>query len=249
LDPNHPPEPPPPPTGDTWYASPDGGAPENGDRRDGPAWEQRQSLGILNAAVQTVRQVLFNPDETFARAKRTGGLTSPFTFVFLMNFAFGLVTIAIETQTGSTYQRVIEGIAARGATEETVETPEVRSFSIPQALGMLIVQSTITPFIQALILHVSLMLFGAARGDYETTYRVCAYASGSLAVLAIVPFCGPFIGLIWQIVVLIIGFSRMHEASTGKATAAVLTPFILFACCCAGVVGSVFGLASLPNSQ
>ena len=82
-----------------------------------------------------------------------------------------------------------------------------------------------------------LLLLGGARRPYETTLRVSAYASGATSVLGLIPLCGAFIGGIYAVVVAIIGLSRAHEISTGKAAAAVLLPIVL----CCGLVLLFYG--------
>jgi hypothetical protein len=89
--------------------------------------------------------------------------------------------------------------------------------------------TVVSLFVSAAITHVMLILLDGARNGFEATMRVAAYANGSTALWNLVPVCGGLIGGIWTIVITVIGLSRAHEISTGKALAAVLLP--LLACC------------------
>lgn len=78
--------------------------------------------------------------------------------------------------------------------------------------------------------------------------RVAAYANGSTALWNLVPVCGGLIGGIWTIVITVIGISRAHEISTGKALAAVLVPVVT--CCllfAAAVMAAFFAGISLAG--
>ena len=88
-------------------------------------------------------------------------------------------------------------------------------------------------FVVAGILHLLLMLVGAAPRDFEATFRVVAY-SQAVSVLGLVPFCGGLIGFVWWVVIVVLGFSVVHRASTLQAALAVLLPVFLCCCCCIG---------------
>jgi hypothetical protein len=70
-------------------------------------------------------------------------------------------------------------------------------------------------------------------------------------VFQVVPFCGGLIGMVWSIVVQIIGLKEMHETGGGTATAAVLLPMVLCCCLCVGFFMLLFmlgGLAALTSN-
>jgi hypothetical protein len=80
------------------------------------------------------------------------------------------------------------------------------------------------------------MILSGARQGYETTFRVLAYAQGSTAWMQVIPIFGPLIGGIWALVIEIVGLSKAHEISAGKATLAVFLPVIF----CLVVCGIMF---------
>ena len=93
-------------------------------------------------------------------------------------------------------------------------------------------------FITTAVWHVSLMILGGANKPFEATYRVYCYVAGACALLSMVPCCGPFISLGWNIVASMIGLSKVHGIGSGKALTAILLPLIL--CCGLCSVGSYF---------
>jgi len=85
---------------------------------------------------------------------------------------------------------------------------------------------TIGFFIMSGIFHICLMVVGAGKRGFETTFRVVAYAS-SAQVFAIVPFLGGFIIVIYNLVLWTIGFRESHRTTTGRALIAVLLPMAI----------------------
>jgi hypothetical protein len=99
-------------------------------------------------------------------------------------------------------------------------------------------------FISAAINHLCLMLFGAAKGGFITTFRGIAYGN-TPALLSILPFCGGFIGGIWAMVLVIMAFKIGHETDWWRAILAYFLP--TFICCCLtiwllttfGIIGAI----------
>jgi hypothetical protein len=94
-----------------------------------------------------------------------------------------------------------------------------------------------------------LMLLDGASQGFEATLRVLSYAHAA-SVLAIVPFCGGFIALIWSLVLWIIGLAEAQRIPVWKAALAVLLPIFLCCCCCAVGIGMFSAsIASLVSHQ
>src|SRR5262249_29960035 len=84
-------------------------------------------------------------------------------------------------------------------------------------------------FIWSGIYHLLLMMLDGARKPFETTARVYAYSAGACSLLMAIPWLGMFVVGIANIVFVIIGLSKAHGISGGKAAAAVLIPIAI--CC------------------
>ena len=110
---------------------------------------------------------------------------------------------------------------------------------------MAMIVSLIAPFVSAAIYHVCLLIVGGAKRDYECTYRVVAYVTGSTAVFSVIPIIGMYIGGIWAIVCTIIGFSRAHGISGGRAALAYFLPIIV--CCGLSIVIAILMAASIQS--
>ena len=77
------------------------------------------------------------------------------------------------------------------------------------------------------------LIVGGNKKGFEATFRSLTYAY-SPNVFSFIPFCGGYIALVWQIVIIIIGFKETHQIPTWKAIVACLLPLIL--CCVCGLV-------------
>ena len=197
--------------------------PDSGEERDGPAWEKRETLGLMPAIVETVKGVLMQPAETFAKMKREGGLRAPLIYNILIGSAGGIV--------GALYRLIIQSLHLMP--QATKASPiALGAMTTGMLIGLMIfmpVLIALGSFVSAGITHLCLMMLGGAKRPFETTFRVVCYASGSAAVLQVVPVCGAMVYGIWNIVSESIGLAKAHEISTGKAVAAVLLPMIV--CC------------------
>ena len=81
------------------------------DVEDGPAWERRKELGLVKALTQTWKEVLFNPNVSFARMKTSGGYAAPFLFNLTMVVIYAFFT--------TIYQLLLSGVFAAAAERPT----------------------------------------------------------------------------------------------------------------------------------
>ena len=188
-------------------------------------WDDRENLGWFKALLETWKQVMFNPTQFFSKMDREGGLGGPLLYGFIMGeigFLFSLMwkgmSIFVPPFVDQNGFGDIVGEAA-GLTFLFFASPAI-------VLSML--------FIFSAILHVCLFIVGGAQKSFETTFRVVCYAS-STDLLEIIPCCGMFVGLIWNLVLTIIGIRETHEISTERAALAVLLPAI-FCCGCIALI-------------
>ena len=190
--------------------------------------------------------VLLDPSQSFRTMRREGGLGRPLAFGIIGTLAGGIVT--------AIYQLLFSMMGAGfGGLEAVQEQAIIGLFSTGCFVIVIPLLTVLSMFVAAGIYHLMLLLLGAAARPFETTMRVVAYGTGSTSLLNFVPICGGFIGVIWGIVVAIIGLAQAHEISTGKAAAAVLIPVV--ACCVlvaifyATVLALIFGGAMAAGLQ
>jgi len=222
-----------PPGGGGYGAPPPGGQ---------TPWERRDTLGFLNALIETTKQVLSQPAAFFRSMPVTGGIGNPMLYAVIV----GYVGLFASTIYNLVFRSVLTSSLSRMGGNSDME----RLASYMQGGAGLVVNLIFGPvfivmglFISAGVFHLALLALGGATRGFEGTFRVAAYSQAA-SIFNVIPGCGGLIGLVYAIVLLVIGLSEAHGISRGKAAAAVLVPFVLICCCCLGIVGIfIFGMA------
>ena len=218
-------------------------------QEEGPAWEQRQTLGILKALVQTWKEVLLNPATTFSQMKTTGGFTSPLLFnavmviiwaVFMLIYHFvfagSFAAIAGSSQTDSSTA------AALGVGTSAVSVIAIFTVAIPLIIAW--------NFVIAGITHLCLSLFKGTSKSYEATYRVITY-SYSAWIFSILPCIGGILAYVWALFCTIVGLSKVHGTEGWRAAVGVLLPVFVCLFLTAGVYLAILTMlySSLHNAK
>jgi hypothetical protein len=223
-------------------AAPSGGAgsPPPPSGAEGIPWESRQILGFFPALLDNLRFCLFDPTAFFTRMPKRDNLGSALGYLVLLGW--------VGAAGG-----ILWGLALKGPQTALLRsmgiTPGSRALSpavegILQ-LGILFLAPVfilIGAFIWSAVLHLVLWILGGAKEGFEATVRVVSYSSGSTYLFELIPICGGFVGFIWSLVLQIIGISRAHGISSGKAAVAVLLPLAL---CCVIVVALIAAFAGI----
>lgn len=189
--------------------------------RNGPWWEDRAEIGTVNAAVETVKQIIGDPDTTYARMKRTGGWRTPLGYALLVGGAGSFVGFLYNTM----LERLM-GIAPKGS---EVMLASNTGFVLQLMSAALFIPVFIagSAFVNAAIIHFALTVFGVAKQPFETTWRVVCYSLGSTAVFQFLPVLGGLIALVWNMISMTIGIAEAHEIPRFHAALAI-APVILF---------------------
>ena len=186
--------------------------------RPGLPWERSEGT-FFEKLFGTMKLVLFSPNTAFEQMKVQGGYGKPLSYIWLLTVAGTMIALF--------WMLLIFGAAS--GEMAPFGRPGEASMTVFVYLIQSMIGGLIGPFIQAAIYHVCLLLIGGAKKDYECTYRVVAYASGSVMILCLIPIVGMAIASVWSIVAVIIGFSRAHGITGGRAALAFFLPFLL--CC------------------
>jgi hypothetical protein len=193
---------------------------EGADARRGPSpWERRSELGVWQGLYETFKGVLFSPEKLFSTMTHEGGLQEP--------LAYGLLLGSLGTMLGLFWQFLMVGDRLTSILPNVIGQIN---------LGLIFLAAMImTPFYILInmlvisgILHLCLVIVGAARNGFEGTFRIVAF-SQSIKVLGLVPIVGGLVGWVWQFIVQVIGLREMHETSNLRTITAMLLPvaFIL----------------------
>jgi hypothetical protein len=205
-------------------------------------WERRNEIGFVNALIETTKQVLSQPTAFFRAMPVTGGIGGPLLYAVIV----GYIGLFVSTIYNLVFRGVLMSSLSRMGGNSDVE----RLAGYMQGGVGLVMNLILGPlfiviglFVSAGIFHLVLLALGGAQRGFEATFRVASYSQAA-SIFNIIPGCGGLVGLVYALVLLVIGLSEAHGISRGKSAAAVLVPFVLICCCCAGLFAIVaFGMA------
>ncbi len=173
-------------------------------------WENMEELGFVKAIGANFTQSLFKPTLFFSSMPRTGGWLHPVLYAIIIG--------TIGNLAGYVFGALLE-------------VPLISHSKLSP--GMTLVVGMLMPFLVwfgvmlwAVILHGSIILFGAKNNPFEASLRIVSYAT-SPDILNVIPTLGWIIAAVWKLVLVIIGVRQVHRVSTGRAALAVLFPVVL----------------------
>lgn len=201
-----------------------------GKERIGTDWDRESGGSWVDAFYRTAKQAFTNPVSFFESVAKGRGFTRPWVYALIVAYLGFTVAIA--------YQAGFQFLAASfelGDVFPGGEFPAI-ALSFPFiAVGILFflfigvpLSAAFMTIFRAGLYHICLMILGAAKRDFETTFRTVSYAM-TPQILQVVPFFGAFAAGIWQLVLDVIGLKVVHETSYGKSLLAVFLPMLL--CC------------------
>lgn len=194
-------------------------------RNDSHPWGQRGELGYLRAFWDNTLGVITDPVDFFKKVDPRSSIAG--------TLLYGLLVGSL----GHLMLPVWQSLLGVGA-----EPPGGPAFLLGSiVLVPLVVLASI--FLTAAILHLVIAGLGWSQRPFGATVKVVSFAQvASLGHL--IPLCGPLLGSVWGVILAVIGVRELHEQSTGRAVAVVLTPLLvllaLLICAAAGV--AVFSL-------
>ncbi|HVX60483.1 MAG TPA: YIP1 family protein [Pirellulales bacterium] len=200
-------------------------------RRTGPPWERDGAS--FASFFETAKEAFTATPLFFSEMRREGGLGAPLFYGLAGGSAGALVGLLMQ----SGMQMLLVGLGGANGMggPPGVLGPAVGAvFTLVFGVILIPIGMIFNMFILSGMFHLMLMMLGAARYPFETTFRVVAYSLGSSSLLGLIPICGQAINGIVNLVFVGIGLSHAHEISGLKATAAVLLPMVI---CCGAAVG------------
>jgi hypothetical protein len=190
---------------------------KQGPLRIAPPWERRPELGLWRAVYETTKAVLFHPRDLFDTMDFQSGLREP--------FAFGLLTGALGTMVSLFWQFLVMSGSITSMTRGYLDQFGV-ALVFTGALVTSLLLVIVMLFATSLIFHGCLLLVRGGKKGFEATFRVVAYSQAT-QMLAFIPFLGGLAGLVWQLMVQMIGLKEIHGVSYGRIILAFSIPLVL----------------------
>ncbi len=198
--------------------------------RPGVPWEDPSFGGWLDRLVETTKRVLTAPTGFFSGLPAGGGMLLPLAYALILGSLGAWIGLLYDTVFREAIAAWLPGFRDRYS-ELFPAVGRLASALIGAVLAPILV--AVQLFLLSGVVHLALLLLGGARKGFDTTFRTAAY-SVAPTVVALVPFCGSLVAVVWSVFLLILGLAASHGTSKGIAAAAVLLPLILLCCLCAG---------------
>jgi hypothetical protein len=181
-------------------------------------WPPREGASPLDALAATWKESVFHPSPFFRRMPREFDFGWVLAYYLIVGVIAGGISLFWRMVLGppALLQRLFPEAVAEAAANPAIDF-------LLSPLWLLVML-----FVMGGIYHLFLVLVGGARKGhgFGTTLRVFAYSVGP-QIFVLVPFIGTMAGVIWGLVVTMIGMREAHETTTGKAVAALLIPMFL----------------------
>ena len=203
-----------------------------------PAWERSPGSPSLGDAIETIKQLFFEPAMVFRQMPTSGGYNRPIRFYVITSWVSGFTWVCYQLVATLINPTMFFGEAGKGLSQAAVITIFL---AIALILPLFLILGV---FASASMFHFSLRLVGGATKPYEATVRAIAYATGATSILQFIPLCGVYL---YPIVNLIYSAIALKEAHRTDMWRVVLAGLILFMLGCGIVIALPLVLVSLAQ--
>jgi hypothetical protein len=216
-------------------------------------WEQGEG-GIFAKWWQTTYGGLFSPTQTFSQMPVSGGFGQPLVYFLSPSIPVALIFTVLTNALSWLVLSIF--VIALGGHEPTPNTASIAGIFILHFI-LLLVQylilfsalPLISAFVGGGIIHLCLMIFGAAGRGYEATYRATCYSGGAGYALCMVPVLGWIAAIVWYPIIYVIALKEAQQAEYWRVILAVLLPALV---CCGGLIAlfmAIGGVAAAASGQ
>ncbi len=193
-------------------------------------WEDENTTGFFNGLLLTIKQTLMNPVDYFSRMPRTGKWWLPVLFYMIM----GVVGAILGLLSGLFVE---SPVMTHGALVKHMAISSIMALPILLFIEL---------YFGSMILHLSMIIFGAGREKFQITLRIVAYSSGPNIFYAL-PFVGWLIAGIWSFWITLIGIKVVGQVSTARALLVTLAPAFIVISVLIGLLFLIMGLVGISG--
>jgi hypothetical protein len=209
-------------------------------------WEQGEG-GIFAKWWQTTYGGLFSPTQTFSQMPVSGGFGQPLIYFMVSSLLASLVTMGIVVVIFLVAAPFLSG--EEGGAEAATALGVQLIIQVISSLLSAVVGVVMSAFVGGGIIHLCLMIFGAAGRGYEATYRATCYSGGAGYALCMVPVLGWIAAIVWYPIIYVIALKEAQQAEYWRVILAVLLPALV---CCGGLIAlfmAIGGVAAAASGQ
>ncbi len=180
---------------------------------------QKREPGLGRLIWTDFKRVIFSP-RSFFLGSYDGGLRNA--------FIFGVITGSVGSMFSLFWKLLI--LADRfPSVLSMIQESSIGAIHLMIFLSFLLVPLVVVAgiLIYSFIIHLSLSIFGAAKGNLKGTISVVCYSQAP-ELFSLVPMLGSMIGFIWRIYIQIVGLRYIHRTTYLRVITSFAVPLFLF---------------------
>jgi hypothetical protein len=199
----------------------------------GIPWENATDIGIFKAAFDTAHECLLSPGVFFTKLKPPFNALNGFLYALVLGSAgsvIGFFWTYLFSAWLSPYFPFINEFSGGAA---------------DSGAGLIIMPFLVAAQIAfaAIYMHTVLFLTKSKKHGFKSTFNIVCYAE-SAAILNVIPFIGYAVSIIWSLIIITEGISRVHRISRTRTILAVFLPLLILGFFCILVFIVIAGAAA-----
>lgn len=197
-------------------------------------WVEQDRQGIFQSFFLTVKWFLAAPSQAFDSLRTASPLGLPLGYAVLGG-SIGSIASLMWSFANSVF------------THE-MDDPEIGLMRLGLLVFAAPALAVVGVAMNAGLCHLTLIIIGASNSGFRATFQASAYASGTAAMLQVVPVLGTLGAFVLTLVYSGIGVYKLHQTSPGQAVAVVLLPLLILVGIGLGLALALVGLGSMISS-
>ncbi len=191
--------------------------------------------------LEKTKEFMFNPTHAFRGVKEEPAADTFRYLVILVFFYAGMATV----------MTILQVFPHPFSSEfSSPGIPVLDPVRIIIDIFSIVVSTILTLVIYGVWLHLWVFLLGGRKGIWQTFKSVFYSATPSL-ILAWIPVIGTLVGIVWTVIINVIGIKELHGLDTTKSALAVVLAIVFFVVIVVIALGAllVAVLSSLPMTE
>lgn len=193
-------------------------------------WDAETKGAAVKAMYDTVKNSLTEPVAFFEAVAKGEGIFKPWLYAVIIcmivfaaaaSYQAGFAALQVGTE-------IADAIKSALLPTTMLSGSLFLLFLFAFAIAGMPVLTTVGLIIEVALLHLGLMILGAAKKDVWATWRTACYSTGP-QVIQLIPIIGGMVAGLWVVALNIIGLKVVHETTYARSAIAVFLP--LMVCC------------------
>lgn len=185
-----------------------------------------------------IKEFMFNPSHAF-RGVKDEGPGETLQYLVILAFFYAIMATVMTTL------QVFPHPFSSSFTGHGI--PALDPIRVITDILSIVIATILTIVIYGIWLHLWVFVVGGRKGIWQTEKSVC-YSATPLFLLAWIPVIGTLVGLVWAVIINVIGIKELHGVNDNRAALAVVLAVVVAVIIAVIAIGALVlaVLSSLP---